>query len=279
MTDKLVDEKFVMCRKMFLEACRDGNLPAAKAASVHYSGSFARVLDNGPLRLACAHGRLEIAQWLYATFAMTHKDVATDNYTVFRLACANGHLETAKWLADIIGPSGLTAGLWDCYYTALRAACANCQLEVAQWIESEQLGYSLNDFKIRILRDETWSHICEKGRMDFALWFTKFGLPQKEAKARALSVACEHGHLALAKWLAAVCSLTTVEVSSLEDNSALYAACKQGHLDVAQWLVSYFRLTRGDVRCRGCACLQAAYDGDYLDLACWLADSFGGLDA
>ena len=52
----------------------------------------------------------------------------------------------------------------------------------------------------------------------------------------ALRIACEQGHLDVAKWPTATFGLTAADARD-NDNHALRRACSGGHLDVAQCLL------------------------------------------
>ena len=86
---------------------------------------------------ACAHGHVEVAQWLHATFVMTREDVLVDNCYAVSIACDEGHLSVLQWLHTTfeITPAEVRANN-NC---VLLDACIHGHLEVAQWLHTLRL--------------------------------------------------------------------------------------------------------------------------------------------
>ena len=147
----------------------------------HFAFFALHIKDNKgrtPLLLACQEGRMDVAQWILATFdAEDIRARYNDDMTLMHHACSNGHLDVAKWLFDL-GAAGDIRAQDNRGRTPMLVACEDGHLDVARWL-----------FKVGAAND-----ICTKG---------KYGvLP--------MYIACVHGHLAVAKWLfsvgAEVCS-------------------------------------------------------------------------
>ena len=87
-----------------------------------------------PLSLACQHGRLEVAKWLYGAGA--DKDVRTadkDGNTPMLMACENGHLEVAQCLFGHGAAEDVRTAINNSN-TPMHLACQEGHLEVAQWL-------------------------------------------------------------------------------------------------------------------------------------------------
>lgn len=93
---------------------------------------------------------------------------------------------------------------------------------------------------------QLWS-ACGDGDLDAVMRLSE-GMTMEEARlmdSYILHVACGHGHLAVAQWLAKHFGLTA-EDARAKQNWALRHACKEGHLAVAQWMVDHFGLVVED---------------------------------
>jgi hypothetical protein len=87
---------------------------------------------------------------------------------------------------------------------------------------------------------------------------------------KELSMACRHGFLDLARWLAAEFGLTAADTRSPHGGGAFQEACRSGHLDIAKWLVETFAPTADDVRDALC---WACHNG-HASVYHWLVETF-----
>jgi hypothetical protein len=126
-------------------------------------------------------GHLETAKWLAGTFPVI--DVHADSDHAFRGACAGGHLETVKWLWKTF-PAINVHALGN---HAFRWACGGGHLETAKWLV-EAFGPAINTHAID---DQPFRVSCE-------------GVPLEKSTGFPFefTVACAHGHLETARWVA-----------------------------------------------------------------------------
>jgi hypothetical protein len=197
------------------------------------------------LSSSCEMGRLELAQWLAATFGLTAKDARGDlNNCPLLDSCANGHLAVAQWLTATFGLTAEDARCWENY--ALRFSCANGHLAVAQWLTAT-FGLTAED--ARCANNDTFRMSCANGHLAVAQWLTAtFSLTAEDARwcsNHAFRFSCANGHLAVAQWLVDTFRLTAEDAPCL-DNFALRFSCENGHLAVAQWLAAAFGLAARD---------------------------------
>ena len=132
----------------------------------------ARVFFQGAAR----YGRLEMCQWLHATYDLTSADARADDNCALRYAAEYGHLSVCRWLHATFHLTAADARTSDNY--ALRWAAARGHLAVCQWLH------------------------------------TTYGLTSTDARARnndALCVAAGKGLVAPCQWLHATYGLTAAD--------------------------------------------------------------------
>ena len=196
-------------------ACHGGHLATAQQLVQEFPLAIpdsAEMLEL-ILQTACA-GRLDFAQWLYATFGLTADDVRADSNLALRNACAGGHLVFAQWLHATFGP-------------AFRGTPAD------------------------VNADELMSIACALGYLDIVQWiYETFTLvASKRAKlAMVLVHACGNGHLSVAQWICTTYGFTADDekatlrrvMFSADDARAEYTALRRayagGHLSILCWL-------------------------------------------
>ena len=81
-------------------ACRHGNLNMAKwlYTVLQLTVDDVRFSENQTFKHACKYGNLDMAQWLYTTFQLTVDDARSEDNYAFRHACIYGYLDVAQWL-------------------------------------------------------------------------------------------------------------------------------------------------------------------------------------
>jgi hypothetical protein len=151
---------------------------------------------NLALSSSCEMGRLELAQWLAATFGLdarnrhlavaqwltttfglTAKDARSMNNSALRFSCENGHLAMAQWLVSTFG---LTAADARCDGNfALRFSSMNGHLAVVQWLVST---FGLTTADARCEDNFAFQGSCDNGHLAVAQWLADtFGLTAKDA--------------------------------------------------------------------------------------------------
>jgi hypothetical protein len=208
----LIREHGLSAKTALSSSCEAGRLELAQwlVATFGLTAEDARSWDNLTFRTTCANGHLAVAQWLVSTFGLTAEDARGQNNHTFRLSCENGHLAVAQWLVSTFGLTAEDARSW--FNDALHSSCGNGHLAVAQWLVST------------------------------------FGLTAKDARCLeniAFRYSCGNGHLAVAQWLVSTFGLTAADARCL-DNEAFRCSCADGHLAVAQWLAGKFGFSAKD---------------------------------
>ena len=92
-------------------------------------------------RIACTHGKLRVAQWLYQIKPTI--DISINHEHAFWSACCNGHLDIAQWLYQIKPNIDISANNDKAFYTA----CVNGHLLVAQWLYQIKPDISIYTFQ------------------------------------------------------------------------------------------------------------------------------------
>ena len=79
-------------------------------------------------------GRLEMCQWLHATFGLTSADVRAQDNWALRSAAQYGYLGVCSWLHATFALTPADARAWDNW--ALRGAAENGHLAVCRWLHA-----------------------------------------------------------------------------------------------------------------------------------------------
>jgi hypothetical protein len=86
-----------------------------------------KTIEDG-FQVACAYGRLEVAQWLGAVSGV---NVHAKDDVAFRKTCRYGHLHVAKWVFGLGGVDIHADGDY-----AFRHACVDKHADTARWLIS-----------------------------------------------------------------------------------------------------------------------------------------------
>lgn len=151
------------------------------------------------VHVACIHGHVAVAQWVYCTFGL--KPVHLD--ACLMLVCQAGQVAAARWLHGTLGLT-LTP---DRAYMALELACHNGHLAIAHWLHAVQ-----------------WLDAPEAAP----------GLHRTRIVS-AFQAACEGHHLPIARWLRHTFQLTLVDLTR-HLACTFQNACVNGHVDTVRWL-------------------------------------------
>jgi len=90
----------------------------------------------------------------------------------------------------------------------------------------------------------------------------------------AFRLACQFGHLEVAKWIHGNFPLCEYDVN-IFDHECLRFSCGNGHLEVAKWLVSEFNLTSKNIRCGDNFALMNSCQNGHLKVVKWIVETFG----
>lgn len=168
------------------------------------------VISTGALSSACAHGFMNIVQYLCTTYELIPTDIRMDNNVALRNACENGHLRVVEYL---------------------------------------HTTFNLKAEDVRDGNNWTLGEVCAKGHLKVVEYLHDvFKMTVEDARAhdnRALRYACARGHLGVVKYLHDVFGLTVEDVRA-HNTEALRLACESRHLEVVKYLFDTFGLTSTD---------------------------------
>jgi hypothetical protein len=144
---------------------------------------------------SCQSGRLELAQWLVATFGLTAEDARRS--LVLHRSCANGHLAVAQWL---VATFNLTAAENVRSSLALHFSCENGHLAVAQWLVAT---FGADDTRRSFDYLSTLLSSCSNGHLVAVVqWLVSTFGPLTPEVVRSLHLALvQRGRLGEAQWL------------------------------------------------------------------------------
>jgi hypothetical protein len=120
-------------------SCEMGRLELAQWLAATF-GLDAR--DSPAFHSSCANGHLAVAQWLTITFGLTAKDARSTNNSALRFSSINGHLAVVQWLVSTFGLTAADARCEDNF--AFQGSCDNGHLAVAQWL-ADTFGLTAKD--------------------------------------------------------------------------------------------------------------------------------------
>jgi hypothetical protein len=182
---------------------------------------------------ACAHGQLEMLQWL----AATHGGVmgVTHMLSGFASACARGHVAVAKWIAAKYALH-TTPGVATTLRSAFKDACATGHEAAARWLVARFAGVKWDtDVALRCAATGGYIRLARW----LVTWVPPVVLRQSEGD-QALKVVCRTGCLEDAAWVAETFNLHRRQVSG----GALFTLI--GAVTTApmlEWLLVHFELT------------------------------------
>lgn len=163
-------------------------------------------------RIACGHGHLAVAQWLY------DKDMMTITLEYFKVMCDEGHVHMLPWILEQMDAKPN-------YPDIVRAAVYHDRLGVIQWLVTYKL------WELPLNPRPTLVRCSLDGALRVMQWLVKEyqldGIPDD-----VFWNACIYGHLAMARWLAG-----RFEIPLITTHQALPFALRGGHLPIANLLV------------------------------------------
>ena len=167
----------------------------------------------------CAFGHLESAKWIL-TINSTIRD--TINNSTLDLAINNGHLSICEWLFDIIRDIDNEEELF------IRAVSRG-HLELAKWLHTKCDPITLN----KLCPDIFWQ-ACISGNILMTDWILDI-VPSIMIVDKYVCLACELGHLELAKWL-------YERNSSMKDidGYTMNKIISKGYDEIIVWIVETF---------------------------------------
>jgi hypothetical protein len=187
-----------------------------------------------------------------------------DGLRLFRLACAAGRLDLAQALQHRFRFGGTQARyapvIGDVEQPpALLAACAGGHVGVAQWLV-DVFGFDARDVTGR--DGEALVGACEGGHLDAARWYIEdFNLGAANAAVRnfgAFRESCAAGQLEVAQWLARTFKMTAAQAMAGDSDAFIRACGSPRALQVASWLLESFDLTSNYVAAQGYRALTEA---------------------
>jgi ankyrin repeat protein len=236
-------------------------LQFGKIGALKYLVSIDKSLDihsfkEHSFRVACEHGHLDIAQWLFSLDDINLH--ALDDYA-FRWACKMGHLELAQWLHQtalaVDSPIDIHA---ESEY-AFRWACKLGHLSVIQWLTT------VGSIDIHSEGEYSFKWSCWLGNDQTARWLYQHSLNINSpvnihiANDFAFRWASRNGHLQILQW---IYSLGGTDIHA-ENEYAFRWLCRNGHMEAVEWLLS---LGGVNIHAENEYALRYACEGGYLDI-------------
>ena len=180
-----------MFKKLFIDACKNGNLDVAKkwySCTCTNDATYYMAFKD-----ACCYGHIEVCKWLLTISPKIN--ISADNEYTFKLSCCNGHLNVAKWLLSV----SPTINISD---SAFISACVTCHLDVAKWLLSVKPNINISADNEAAFR---WT--CTNGHLEVAKWLltVKPNINIFAHDEWVFKMACCHGNLDVAKWLQKIC--------------------------------------------------------------------------
>lgn len=230
----------INCYRVLSGACSEGKLETAKMLvklccnkycgnncadnSLGCAHTIKNIIQNNDFFMyICKGGHLDIAKWI---IKICHESTETRNYltNLFRVgfygACVGGHLRIAKWLLKKCPQLDIRAD----YHNTIIYTCMHGRLEVAKWLKEIYPSY---DYKTHF--GYIFEKTCYGGSVDMAKWLIEMYYDmysisditngqsvikdgtntkkvintfiKKETMHNIFKIACQSGHLDMAKWL------------------------------------------------------------------------------
>jgi ankyrin repeat protein len=210
-----VSSKTDICEEILYHACAHGHLDIveyilSRGANIHN-------IVRSPIQIACVNGHLDVVRLLYTRGC----NVRQRDDLVLQLACENGHEEVARYLQS------LGADVRANNEAPIKMACLSGHLSVVKFLHSHGAD-------IRTEGDHCFIAACVNGHLAVAKYLHSHGVDVCVQRDTAIISASQHGHLEVVKFL----HLAGADIHVDKDTPlGLAAACN--HLDVVEYLYTH----------------------------------------
>lgn len=178
------------------------------------------------LQLACEHGWLEKVRWILGRFQIPAKFIHRGADAPLWRAWRNGHTEVVRWLLTTYPSQLLRPSVWS--ISALRTSCAKGHLDLIQILVAIGPHTTRIPYKDIVQASDVLTVACAHGHLAVARWLVSVFDMRSSINAAALA-ACHRGHITVVAWLMRATPLNQTTYASL-----MLSACAAGHLDIAR---------------------------------------------
>jgi len=181
-------QKLDIDMSVYWETCVQGHIDVIKWL-LSLPHEIAKKSVNGCFMEAIRNGKLDIAEWVFATEELNIN--LRVKKQIFRSACENGHKQTAEFVLNNLIRN------YDRGYIlpkGFNGACSHGKLDIAIWLKS------LNN--LVEIECDVFGEVCEGGHIEMAKWLITTGkVILDENFGEYFRIACEYGHSQLADYL------------------------------------------------------------------------------
>jgi Ankyrin repeats (many copies) len=216
---------------IFSLLCEEGLLTLAKWVLKKDKRINFSTHHEAPFRRACRYNRYPTIKWLWRKSIKLGRPINIDiyEYESFRKACKNNNVKLVNWLYKKAG------GVFRCrMISGFKNACDHGNILVVAWF--------LDKSKNMCVPPDLFKNLCRNGYLEIInmIVSAKLSIPFHYNKDQPFLLACEHGHLDIAKYLYYYDN-QKIDIH-IYIEYAFRMACINHHVPVAQWLKSIYPL-------------------------------------
>ena len=219
--DSLTENEILFCT-----LCAEGLLEDAKWVLEHDKRINIHIYNEAPMRLAFRYNQEDVIFWLWHISKDINLNIHQD--FCFRKACRNGNMKLIKWLLLRNNKIDMNA----CKDYSFRKSCTYGKLDTVVWLVNNN-----DKINIKAKKNDALINIFRNGHLRILEYLSdKFNIDLNYQNGLYFRIACENGHLNLAKYLFS--KNKRIKVNMYLDYP-FRMACINNHISVALWLKSY----------------------------------------
>lgn len=241
---------------IYKKLCEKDNVRMAKL--IHGLSDFDIHQDDNEIFIySCYKGALEIAKWIYS---LGCTKIDSRNYEALKLASLNNRYNIISWLINDLDIE------YDFENTDLFKQC--CKKNVKEVIivlcKKKNFNFKIEEhFRDEYTHENTFHFFCRYGYHQIAeLYYKEIGFDINDKNDEAIALACQEGHLEMAKWIYSIGGNINVR-----NDWCFFICITRNYLDLLKWIYSLGKI---DINKNDEYYFRLACNTNKLDIVKWL---------